>query len=141
MYASKQDMIDRFGEDELIALTDRSTPPAGVIDDVVLNAALADADDEINSYLQSKYNLPLASTPLLIAKLARTIARYNLYDKQPPDHIETRYKASIKTLEAIAKGVVHLGLDAAQQSTPSTSMPETQADAPVFDPATLVGYR
>ncbi len=139
-YASKQEMIDRFGLDELIQLTDRATPPTGAIDDVVLNAALADADDEINGYLQSKYNLPLASTPLLIKKLARAIARYNLYDDLPPEHVEKRYKAAIKTLEGIAKGVIHLGMDAAQQLTPATSMPETRADAPVFDAATLADY-
>lgn len=139
-YASKQDMIDRFGMDELIQLTDRATPPAGVIDDVVLNAALADADDEINGYLQAKYTLPLASVPLLIRKLARTIARYNLYDDLPPEHIENRYKAAIKTLEGIAKGIMHLGLDSASQTAPQTSMPETNADDAVFTPDSVSGF-
>ncbi len=139
-YASKQEMIDRFGSDELIQLTDRATPPAGVIDDTVLNAALADADDEINGYLQAKYTLPLASVPLLIKKLARTICRYNLYDDLPPEHIESRYTGAIKTLEGIARGLMHLGLDNTGKPTPETSMPETKADPAVFTPDSVSGF-
>jgi len=139
-YASKQDMIDRFGSDELIQLTDRATPPAGVIDDVVLNAAMADADDEINGYLQSKYTLPLATVPLLIKKLARAISRYNLYDDLPPEHVENQYKSAIKTLEGIARGLMHIGPDNANVVTPETSMPETKADPEVFTPDSVSGF-
>lgn len=133
-------MIDRYGEEELIQLTDRTNPPAGMIDDIVIDAAIADAEAEIDGYLQSRYALPLASVPLLVSHLARDIARYNLYDDLPPEHISDRYKAAVKTLESISKGVIHLGLDASQQSAAQTAMPETSADAAVFSPDTMGGF-
>ena len=140
-YATRQGMIDRFGEDELIQLTDRATPPLGVIDDTVLDAALNDADAEINGYIQARYPLPLASTPLLLSRIARDIARYYLYDDAVTEAVENRYKEALKTLERIAKGVVHLGLDPVGETTPSSASPETSADAPVFSQDSLAGYR
>jgi len=140
-YASKQALIDRYGEDELIQLTDRAIPSTGAIDDAVLNAALDEADAEINGYLQSRYALPLSTVPLLIKKLAGELARFYLYDDNPTDPVIERHKAAIKTLELIARGTMHLGLDAAQQTTPATAMPETQADVAVFTPDTLAGYK
>jgi len=139
-YASKQDMIDRFGNDELIQLTDRATPPTGVIDDVVLNAAIADSDDEINSYLQARYSLPLATVPLLIKKLARTIARYNLYDDLPPEHVENQYKAAINTLKGIARGEQKLGLDAQNKPTVQSNIPEMSGPERIFDRSKLADY-
>ena len=53
-YATQKDMIDRFGEEDLITLTDRADrakPPTGKIDAKVLNKALSDAADLIDGYL------------------------------------------------------------------------------------------
>jgi len=140
-YATRQGMIDRFGEDELIQLTDRATPTTDMIDDTVLNAALNDADSEINSYIQARYPLPLASIPLQISRIARDIARYYLYDDSVTETVEKRYKEALKTLEQIAKGIVHLGLDPVGDTTPSSASPETSANAPVFSQERLAGYR
>ena len=41
-YCTRQNLIDRFGEPELIQLTDLDN--LGVIDDTVLNQAISDAD-------------------------------------------------------------------------------------------------
>ena len=41
---TRQDLIDRFGEDELVLLTDREG--RGVINDEVLNRAIEDAEAE-----------------------------------------------------------------------------------------------
>jgi len=138
-YASKQDMIDRFSESEMIQLTDRAG--AGVIDDAVLNVAMAESDAEIDAYLQARYALPLTSVPLLIGKLARDLTRFYLYDDNPPESVSERYKAAVKTLELIARGTMQLGLDAASQPLAATAMPETRADAPVFDTASLATYK
>lgn len=139
-YASKQAMIDRFSLDELVQLTDRATPPAGVLDDVVLGAALDAADAEINGYLQTRYALPLVSVPLIISNLALHMSRYNLYDDQPSDHVETRYKDTIKTLKAISTGVVRLGLDALNKTTKQTNLPEISGPKRTFDRTNMVDY-
>ena len=49
-------MIDRFGEREIIALTDRDN--TGGIDSTVLAKALDSAESEISTYLAPKYALP-----------------------------------------------------------------------------------
>lgn len=139
-YTSKAEMMDRFGEGELINLTDRASPPIGIIDDNVLDRALADADAEIDGYLQARYSLPLAGTPRSLGLLAAEIARYRLYDDHAPDHIVDRYKSAVRSLEQIAKGVIKLGLDAAQAATPATATPQTDADDPIFSAASLRGY-
>jgi phage gp36-like protein len=79
-YAVKQDLIDRFGQLESQQLTDKATPPAGAINDVVLGRALADADGAIDSALRRRYTLPLASVPKILVRVACDLARYFLYE-------------------------------------------------------------
>jgi len=140
-YASAQQMIDRFGEAELIQLTDRANPPLQTIDDYVLNAALNDADAEINGYLQARYTLPLASVPLNIARIARDIARYRLYDDAVTDAVKLRYEQAVKELERISKGIIQLGLDGSNHTVNATAQAATAADAAVFTPTALAGYQ
>lgn len=111
MYCTKQDMIDRFGEAELAQRTDRTN--GAVIDDGVLNLKMADAADEINSYL-TQYTLPLPSVPSGLVGRACDIARYNLYqnlDLEDSSMVKTRYKSAIDWLKLVAKGDVQLGTD------------------------------
>jgi len=140
-YANAQQMIDRFGEQELIQLTDRANPPLNTMDDAVLAAALDDADAEINGYLQARYTLPLASVPLNIARMARDIARYRLYDDAVTDAVQKRYDQAIKELERISKGIIQLGLDGNNHTVAATAQAATVADAPVFTPTSLAGYK
>lgn len=107
-YATQQDLIDRFGEEEIINRTDRSG--TGSIDATVVDLALADADDEINGYLGQQYELPLASVPSLLNRLAADIARYRLYDDAASDEVRNRYKDAVSLLTSIARGNVSLGM-------------------------------
>ena len=118
-YATKQDLIDRAdaGEQTLVELTDRADPPTGLIEDTVVTKALGDADAVINSYLQSRYVLPLASVPTVLTRCATDIALYDLYGTRAPDGLTARYNAAMKWLMALSKGDVGLGLDAALQPT------------------------
>ena len=109
-YATKQDMIDRFGEEELIQLTDRSN--AGVIDDQVLNRAIADADAEIDGYLGGRYALPLAIVPVSLGRIAADVTRYYLYEDAATDHVRQRYEDAVRFMRAVGEGKVSLGIDA-----------------------------
>ena len=60
-YCTQQDMIDRFGSEDLIQLTDRNA--LGVIDATVLSAAIDDATDTMDTYIATRYTLPLAVVP------------------------------------------------------------------------------
>lgn len=112
-YASQSDMIARFGEREVIALTDRDN--LGMIDAAVLAGALAEADAEIDPYLAPRHRLPLASVPKIVTGFACDIARYRLCGASVTltDDIRDRYRDAIRFFEQVAKGVIGLGLDAA----------------------------
>ena len=87
-YCDKAGMVARFGEVELIRLTD---PDGSVIDDAAINAALSDAVDEIDTYLAVRHSLPLTSTPKLLVRICADIARYRLYDDRMIEEVEKRY--------------------------------------------------
>lgn len=111
-YATLLDMVDRFGELELVQRTDRVDGLA--MDAVVLGRALADADAEIDSYLATRYSLPLASTPPVVNRLACEIARYRLFDDGVPETVRVRYQDAVSLLKRLASGEVLLpGLAAA----------------------------
>lgn len=105
-YATLADMVDRFGETELVQRTDRVD--CGTIDTVVLERALADADAEIDSYLATRYALPLASTPAVVNRLACEIARYRLFDDGVPETVRVRYQDAVSLLKRLASGDVVL---------------------------------
>lgn len=105
-YATQADLTDRFGATELAQLTDREA--GQVIDTAVLNRALADADAEIDSYLATRYALPLASTPVVLVRLAADMARYRLHDDRVTEAVRQRYQDAVSLLKRLASGEVLL---------------------------------
>jgi phage gp36-like protein len=128
-YCTRQDLIDRFGEDELVQLTDRQG--SGIIDDATLTRAIADADDEINAWLSGRYALPLAVVPSALARVACDIARYYLYDDAMIDLVENRYKQAIEWLKAVGSGRINLVTTNDAAAGP-LSGPVVQAPAQTF---------
>lgn len=118
-YATQSDMVVRFGEAEMIQLTDRS-PAATAIDAIVLQRALIDASAEIDAHLMARYRLPLASLPRLLVNAACDIARYRLYDDRCPEHVQKRYDNAMKLLQQISAGKLQLGVDDDQQQATPT---------------------
>lgn len=110
-YATQSDMVNRFGDREVIMLTDRAR--LGVIDTSVLGYALDQADAEIDPYLAGHYQLPLASIPRLLVGFACDIARYRLSAGATNDteEVRNRYLEATKFLNRIANREVSLGLD------------------------------
>jgi len=129
LYCSKQGLIDRFSEDELIQLTDRHN--LGVIDDNVLNRAIEDASTEMDGYL-SRFNYTADTLPESLEPLACNIARYYLYDDAPSDHIITRYNNAIKYLEKVNKGTLTIGKTEQGVEVASVDLPEMQSGGTVF---------
>lgn len=129
-YATAQDLIDRFGETELIELTDLSG--SGALDATAIARALADADAEINGYLAGKYSLPLSNTPPILIKFAGDIARYQLYDTRASEQVMQRYKDAIAFLKSVSNGTASLGIDEAGTA------PVSEAGGVQFKPAARV---
>lgn len=139
-YCTQQDMIERFGEQELIQLTDRADPPTGGIDGTVLDKAIADASAFIDGYLAKRYRLPLADVPPFLARLCCQVARYYLHDDAAPEEVRERYKDAERTLLRIAKGEVILpGLDGAEPSHPGDSV-QTSGPDRIFTNQSLGGF-
>lgn len=111
-YATVEDMVARFGELEVIQLTDRNQD--GLIDEDVAAVALADATAEIDAYL-GRFKRPFTDVPPILKRLCCDIARYRLTAANGvliTDEIRNRYKIDVlDLLRAMAKGEVQLGVD------------------------------
>ena len=125
-YAVQQDLIDRYGESELIQLTDKTN--SGEIDAPAVARALTDTDSEINGYLATRMATPLAVVPSVVVDKACQIARYKLSVDHASARVTQDYQDALVWLANVAKGLVSLG-DATAQATP------TAADTPQFTPA------
>ena len=118
-YATQQDLIDRFGERELIQLTD---PDGASIAATKVERALLDAHALADGKLSRVYAVPLEGCrkpapqpdnvhavdmvpPPQLVRIVCDVARYYLYDHLAPEHeVALRFKAAQKELERIAQG-------------------------------------
>ncbi len=110
-YSTLADIKKLIPEDVSIQLTDDEG--SGTVNQTRVDEAIAQADGEINGYLAGRYTVPLSTVPALIRKFSVDIAIYNLYSRKTEDMPKTRvdrYNNAIRTLEAIAKGTISLGV-------------------------------
>lgn len=122
-YATAQDLRRRFGDADMNALADPDN--TGLSDDAVLEAALADSDEEINGYIAAAgYALPLpVPVPNSVRYVATDIAHYRLYRAVAPKQVEDKYKYGVQWLRYLAQGSVKLiGADGKE-------LPRASADA------------
>lgn len=110
MYATPDNMLSRFGEQDLALLTEREDSVPGEINFVLLEQALSDASAEIDGYIAGRYVLPLTTVPAVLERNCCDIARYFLYGDKAPEQVEKRYTAVVKFLTAVSKGDISLGL-------------------------------
>ena len=120
IYATVQDMIDRFGEPEMIQLTDADDLAAVKPSRIVLK--LGDAHALADGYLGRVYALPLTGCakpvgvgavehvpPPQLTRAVCDIARYYLYDDLAPEsEVYRRFKQATAELQAIADGKANL---------------------------------
>ena len=137
-YATLAGLISRFGETELVQLTDRTG--ANAIDTAVVDRAIADAAAEIDGYLQGRYELPLATVPAIITAYACDIARYRLFDDRATEQVTKRYDDAIRFLKLVAKGEVQLGTAPGGDAPDTTGGPAASAEERVFTRENLQDY-
>ncbi len=139
-YTSQNQLVGRFGERLLLSLTDRATPPAGVIDGAVVAQELANTDAVIDGYLAGRYALPLGSTPPLLADLALAIAIYKLHPFEPDPKIVKDYDGAIATLGKISQGVVRLPLAGIEPESGGAAGVETIDRERPLTPESMTGF-
>ena len=123
MFATLDAMRDKFGERELIELTDIEAPYTNQINTNRLNAAMQQANSEIEGYIGTRYTLPLQTVPPFLQSIACDIARYHgstgaMSENSP---IKTRYDTAIKTLKEISKGTLQIGGNPTGEAAPIQS--------------------
>lgn len=112
LYATAADLTARYG-DEINQVADRDGD--GLADPAVLDGALADVSAELDGYLAVRYQLPLATVPLILNRLACVLARerlaYQAGIELGPDNATRREAdAARKTLRDLSSGVASLGI-------------------------------
>ncbi len=127
VYATKQDMLDRYDEYKLVELTDRAEPATGEINDAVLVKFLADASEIINSYISARHKLPLAPVPGVLVSHACIIAFYKLHRGHYAEETRTDYLDTIRFLENISKGLIQLD---AGGTEPSSAAADARVEGP-----------
>lgn len=120
IYATQDDLARRFGEWELVQLTDTANIPPSVIDADRVALALSDASVLIDGYLGVLYRLPLRGCrkpasvpggadeyvpPPALVPLCCDLARALLYSTYlPPEHeVTQRRKQALEDLDKLAR--------------------------------------
>jgi len=137
-YCTTNDLVERFGAEEILQLSDRDG--GGFIDEQVVGSAIADASALIDGYLGGRYALPLSAVPSVLPKLCGDIARFNLYDNAIPDVVQKRYDAALAFLKSVGKGGVRLGLSDSEEVATSDDAIEMQSGGSVWSREESKGF-
>lgn len=119
-YLTQQQYETWFSEAELIQLTDREN--AGVVDVSVFDEAVDRASKRIDSYINSRYSLPLSVTLIgnsPISDMCGVITRYLLNKNCVNEELQARYEDAVKWLKDISAGRVSLGETDTEALSPS----------------------
>lgn len=106
-YATVNDLVERFGEDEMIQNSPDETGEA--IDAERVDTAIGDASRTIDSFLRMRRSVPVDPVPSVLIGACADIARFLLHDDHAPEAVKDRYKATIQWLKDIAAGKASLG--------------------------------
>ena len=106
-YATAQDIIDRYSEEQLLITFDRDAE--GAPDPNTVDRALDDASSEIDGYLAGRYSLPLAAPPRILTFMCVDIALYKgSVETAVTEERRRRYQDAIGFLVRVAKGEISL---------------------------------
>lgn len=104
MYASAVEFEEEIGTTETVELTNLDNPSAETVNTSRLEKALTTASGEINSYLATRYSIPISPVPEILKTYCIDIAWYRLAQNNAPEQYATRYNNAIARLKDIEKG-------------------------------------
>ena len=137
-YATAQDMVLEFGDDEIRQLSDRSN--TGEIDPGILQSALVWADSVINDHIRGIYSIPLNPVPVSINRVAMELAWSSMHNTLKPEAIQARENAAMKYLQRVRTGMVVLESgEKLSQSSIGGAAKKGERDR-VFTKDTLAGF-
>ena len=145
-YATAQDLVDRFGADEIAELLalPRGADAAAIAAAPKMARALSDTATEIDAALAVRYDLPLApGTYPLLRNLACDLARRRLYDEQPTDAVRNAASRARSQLKLLAAGDLVLLSDDGMSVVPrpdTGNLAERTGREPVLDDDAWAGF-
>lgn len=114
MYATLDDILEQVDEATLIDLTDDEQ--LGVVDQTVIDRAVANADALIDAHCGGRYVVPFLPVPPLVLMYSVDLAAFNLYSRRThvdvPEIITTRQKQALAHLRLVQKGEASVGTPA-----------------------------
>lgn len=140
-YATEQQFIDAVSETEAVALTRAPGAPAA-LDLPRIAKALANGSSSIDSYLATRYPVPISPVPDLVVSWTIALAREEL-DRGGRDFVVKAADRVRAALKDIATGKATLGSAPEGSSEPlpaSSGGPSVAAAPSTFDPRNFAGY-
>jgi phage gp36-like protein len=131
-YATQTDLVDRYGEQELIELTDVLNAPPAAIDTAVVADKLADAEAEINTWICARYTTPVSPVPRVLTNKACAIARYYLWKDRASERVKSDYAEAIAWLQKVSQGQASLGDNVNPATQSNTGAPQVSAPPRLF---------
>ena len=101
MYATLNDLIERYSHETLRQITDKEN--VGAINEILVDRQLEEAGSIIDSKLRARYTLPLGFVPPEIITYCCWIAR-RLLEPDASDNVVRDYKEALDRLNDIASG-------------------------------------
>lgn len=142
-YATATQLLTRFSANEIAQRADRGETrlvTAQLMTDVAAGASLAgytadeqaaapkalavvqraldDARNTIDSHIGGRYPLPIAPVPEILERLACDLARFYLYDDQVTETIQKRFDDGMKLLRDVRDGKSQLGPNGSTNQQP-----------------------
>jgi phage gp36-like protein len=87
----------------------------------VVQRALDDADNTIDSHIGGRYPLPIAPVPEILERIACDLARFYLYDDQVTETIQKRFDEAMKLLRDVRDGKSQLGPNGTTGEQPASN--------------------
>lgn len=137
-YATQDDLQALIPAEQLLLLSDDND--FGSIDGAVVDTALANASELIDSYLADRYELPFAEVPAILKNICVRVAGYELHARrgEVPDTWSDLRQYALSMLEKMASGQIRLG--AAMPKQAATAKMEISAADPLFSRDELDKY-
>lgn len=127
-YSTQADLEKSLTPAQLVQLTDDDRD--GVPDAAVITEAIAQADGIIDSYLATRYTVPLSPVQVVIRAASVSLAIWKIYGRRTilNEAVTEQYKATIAFLKALAEGKATLGVTpaptASEEGGPAASREE-----------------
>ena len=132
-YATIEAMITRFGNEDLVEVTDTETPYTGEINLTKLQAAINAANAEVDAYLSKQLHVPTVLSSPFVQMMACDIARYHvtLGNSRVSERDEKRYALAVANLKQVNEGKIGIGAGTAETNAqPSVNLAQMTSGRP-----------